>query len=102
MQLLQFTDSHSIFSALESEKEKPPTDKGSTYHHAFLEECLTLGILTRLYWIDTRDMVMDGLTKGSTLRQALHDFMDGTWTIVHPHKSLHRKVSEAMSSTSFL
>ena len=40
--------------------------------------------LIRSYnWIDTRDMVADGLTKGSSDRTLLSAVMDGSYTLEH-------------------
>ncbi len=91
MEMHQFTDSMSIFSSLESLKEKPPADKGTTFHYAFLEECLNKGIIAQFHWIDTRDMCMDGFTKGSIPRDAIDMVMKGRWMLQLPRKTLQRK-----------
>ncbi len=42
-------------------------------------------MLRSLYWLDTRDMIADGLTKGSVDRRALQKLANlSNWTTVHP------------------
>ena len=47
--------------------------------------CSTIKVLTALAWIDTRDMLADGLTKGAVGRAALHTLMDGHMLLSHEH-----------------
>ena len=52
----------------------------------YLRELLDNRILTAICWVDTRDMLADGATKGSIDRSQLHSCMSGTSTIAHELK----------------
>ena len=71
MPLHIFTDSYSIFSYLKAAHLKFPAEKSTYIHLAFIKECLDVGALCSLTWIDTRDMVVDGMTKGLAGRAPL-------------------------------
>ena len=47
---------------------------------------MDLTVISQLSWIDTRDMLADGLTKGSVDRSALHTVMAGTMKLNHPYE----------------
>ena len=57
------------------------------FHLAHLKEGIDLGIIKRFVWTDTRDMLADGLTKGSIDRAVLHLAMQGLWMIRNPVNS---------------
>jgi hypothetical protein len=78
-----FTDSHSIYSYMKALHLKFPADKGTFFHLAYMREALASGLLRSLTWLDTRDMVVDGLTKGMLDRSALHRLMAGVWQLQH-------------------
>ena len=77
------TDSFSIYSYLRTQHLKFPTDKGTFYHLAHLHQACERQLLQKLTWVDTRDMVMDGMTKGKLDRKTLKELMNGTWKIEH-------------------
>ena len=83
-----FTDSGSLYSYLEADHLKFPSDKGTFFHLAYLRELLSNGVLRDYYWIDTRDMCVDGMTKGRLDRQVLHELMAGRWKLCHESKSI--------------
>ena len=72
---------------------KTPAEKGLLSHVQFVRELLDTKVLTALMWIDTRDMLSDGLTKGSVDRQALQDAMDGYHKFLHEFKVWSSKLS---------
>ena len=78
-----FTDSYSIFSYLRTEHLKFPTDKGTFFHLAHLHQACARQLLRTVTWVDTRDMVMDGMTKGKIDRKTLHELMAGRWKLEH-------------------
>ena len=86
LELDAFTDSYSIFSYPRSQHLKMPADKSTFYHLAHLREVLDRHLVNRYIWIDTRDMVMDGMTKGLADRLALQAFMKGSWKIEHKYE----------------
>ena len=74
------TDSYSIFSCLAAAHLKLPAEKGTYYHLAYLREKLESTLIGSYTWVDTRDMVADGLTKGRADRTSLINLMQGLST----------------------
>ena len=97
MQIEALTDSYSIFSYLAAAHPKLPAEKSTYYHLAYLREKLVCGLIRSYNWTDTRDMVADGLTKGSADRSALSAIMDGRY---HLHHLVHEYKEPASSATS--
>ena len=68
-----------------------PSERHTLYHAQWIRQLLDRGILSGLWWIDTRDMLSDCLTKGSIDKKALRDAQGaGLWRLVHPAKSFRR------------
>ena len=95
LKLDMLTDSFSIFSYLRSLHLKFPSERGTLFHLAHLREALVLGIVSQYTWCDTRDMVADGLTKGSVDRELVVRFMAGIYLPRH-----RREVYSALVNTS--
>lgn len=70
-------DAMSIFSAITATQIKIPADSSLLSHLQYLRELLDHQVLNVFWWIDTRDMRADGLTKGAIDRVALHTAMEG-------------------------
>ena len=87
MPLRIYTDSYSIFSYLRAAHLRFPAEKSSFLHLAFLKECLQHGVLESITWVDTRDMCVDGMTKGMADRTPLHRLMSGSWRLQHASES---------------
>ena len=50
-----------------------------------MREHMSCRRIRTLYWIDTRDMLADGLNKGAVSRKALLKALtQGVWIVVHP------------------
>ena len=77
------TDSYSIFSYLAAAHLKLPAEKSTYYHLAYLREKLGSRHIRSYNWTDTRDMVADGLTKGTADRAPLASIMDGIYDLQH-------------------
>ena len=60
-------------------------------HIQFVRELLDRGVFQAMCWLDTRDMLADGLTKGCVDRSLLHQAMDGHFTFKHEVKVWTRK-----------
>ena len=60
-----FVDAMSVHAAVTSTFVKTPAEKSLLCHVQFRRETLDRKTLISLIWIDTRDMVSDGLTKGA-------------------------------------
>ena len=70
---------------------KIPAEKGLWSHVQYLRELLDTGVISELWWLDTRDMHSDGLTKGSVDRAALHAIMEGSVSYKHEYHSWQPK-----------
>ena len=79
-------DAMSVFAAITATFVKHPAEKGLLSHVQFVRELLDNHVLSALLWIDTRDMLADGLTKGAVDRADLHAIMRGELTFRHEFK----------------
>ena len=86
-----YTDSYSIFSYLHAQHLKFPTEKGTYFHLAYLPELLEKGVISSYTWVDTHDMFVDGMTKGSLDRAALVSIMHGQWTLRHKYETHYER-----------
>ena len=64
-------DAKSVFDSVAAETVRTPADRHLLLHALAVREFLDDGRLRRLYWLDTFDMMADGLTKGAVDRAAL-------------------------------
>ena len=55
-------------------------------------------VLKRFYWIDTRDMCVDGMTKGKLDRLPLHQLMAGVWRLRHAVKVIRAEDMQAIAT----
>ena len=79
-------DAESVFSAIAANPIKTPAERSLLIQLQWLKELLERGIISRVVWCDTRDMVADALTKGSISRDALHSICAGMLSIVRKYK----------------
>jgi len=78
-------DARSIYDAVAREGEVlTGSDPSLTMHVKSLKEKILSGQISQFIWIDNRDMVADGLTKGKAPRDALLLFCLGRWPVQHP------------------
>ena len=73
----------SVFAAVTATFVKIPAEKSLLSHVQYLRELLDTKVLEALIWIDTRDMIADGMTKGAVDREAIHQCMRGVWQLQH-------------------
>jgi hypothetical protein len=99
VRLLLALDAMSVFAAATATQVKVPAEKSLLSHVQYLRELLDLGILEQLSWWDTRDMVSDGLTKGSVDRIALHAVMQGFLKLAQPVKVWSSKLPSLTPNT---
>ena len=57
-----YVDAMSVFAAVTAVFIKTPAEKSLLCHAQFLRELLDHGVLAAIVWLDTRDMLSDGLT----------------------------------------
>ena len=80
-------DAESVFKSITSRDLKTPTEKTLLGHVCWIREALRLGLITKVQWCDTRDMLADGHTKGSVDRAGLVEAMSGRQTFRYEIKS---------------
>jgi len=90
--MIMHIDALSVFAAITATFVKAPAEKGLLNHIQFIRELLDTHVLFALLWIDTRDMLSDGLTKGSVDRAQLHACMDGYFKLLHEPKIWSSKI----------
>ena len=77
-------DARGVFDSLVSEQSRC-SEAGLIMTLLALKESLRSQLLSRLWWIDTRDMLADGLTKGTVPRRGLMSFCSqGVWNLTQP------------------
>ena len=67
-----YLDALSVHAAMTSTFVNIPADNSVICHVQYIRELLDLMIVIALFWCDTRDMLADGLAKGSVDRKSLH------------------------------
>ena len=67
------TDNQVLFSSVSAERLNVPTEPHLLYLLRALRDRIDSGTVKALWWIDTRDMISDALTKGGLNRQPLLD-----------------------------
>ena len=85
--MILYIDALSVFAAATAVFSKTPADQSVLCHLHYLREMLEYDVLRLLVWVDTRDMLADGLTKGSVDRIVLRDAMDGAVMLTHECKA---------------
>ena len=64
-------DAKSVYDALASDPIRIPTEKSLYIHLLAMSDLIKRGVLTKVWWIDTKDMASDALTKGSIDREVV-------------------------------
>ena len=92
MPMVLMIDALSVFAAITATYIKHPAEKSLLSHIQFIREMLDSGVLDALLWIDTRDMLADGLTKGTIDRADLHQAMQGYRQFKHDFRIWQSKL----------
>ena len=87
VKLSLYVDAMTVYAAVTATFVKIPAEKSLLSHIQYIRELLDTKVLEAMVWLDTRDMVADGLTKGSVDRDALHACMNGIWLLQHSAQS---------------
>ena len=94
-------DARSVFDSATAQQVRTPADKQLMLHVRALREQLEDGLIDVLYWIDTEDMLPDGMTKGTIDRKPLLALGgEGVWSIRHDNpvfKVLKKDQDETVS-----
>jgi len=76
-------DAKSVYDALAADPIRVPTEKSLYIHLLAMSDLIRRGVLTKVWWIDTKDMAADALTKGSIDRDVVMQLSDtGMWDFV--------------------
>ena len=86
MKLALYVDAMSVFAAVTATFLKIPAEKSLLSHVQYIWELLDTHVLEARLWIDTRDVIADGLTRGSVDREAIDSVLRGSWDIAHTCK----------------
>jgi len=86
VKLVLYVDAMSVYAAVTATNIKAPAEKSLLSHVQFLREMLEHKLLAALVWLDTRDMLADGLTKGTVERDVLQAAMAGLLHLRHENK----------------
>ena len=81
--MVVYIDAMSVYAAVTATFVKTPAEKSLLCPVHCLREMLDNGVVSALIWLDARDMLSDGLTKGAVSRDALMIIMDGQITFAH-------------------
>ena len=77
-------DARSVFDSLRAEEIRPPTEISLVMMLCQLKEAMLTHTLKGLHWVDTHDMLADGLNKGACSRESLVKFgQTGEWNLLH-------------------
>ena len=74
-QLELAVDAKSVYTAVEAKETKVPSESSLLSSIQAARKLFDMKRLRRLHWIDTRDMIADGLNKGAVNRQAIQDVL---------------------------
>jgi hypothetical protein len=78
-------DCRSLYDSLRQPELRTPSESSLVMVLHQIKELLVCGALSALWWIDTHDMISDGLNKGAVGRKPLLLVAStGEWTLVHP------------------
>ena len=75
-------DARSVFDCIAAIESKHGADPSLVYHVRVLKDLCDKMVVEWLVWCDTRDMIVDALTKGAIDRAALNNFKNsGLWKV---------------------
>ena len=85
-------DAKSVYESIVKADLKTPAEKSLVNILGQMREHMTTQRIRRLWWIDTRDMLADGLNKGAVSRKALLTALTkGIWHVIHPSVNILSK-----------
>ena len=82
-------DAYSVFAAVTNTDVKLPLEESLVVIVMAIREQFSIGMLTRLWWCSTDDMLSDGLTKGAVMREPLLKALtEGRWQLFKEVKQM--------------
>ena len=98
-----FTDCRSVFDALANEDTKTPTESSLILILHMIKELMLAHVVKYVTWINTLDMLADGLTKGGVSRKAIFEFSkEGRWLLKHECRTHTEKQKRPVGSSFML
>lgn len=92
-------DARSVFDSLVQDEIRPPSEVSLVMMLCGIKESMRTGSLRRLFWVDTKDMVADGLNKGAVSREALLMLgQTGIWSIAYAPVGFTEKIYQPVRS----
>ena len=77
-------DAMSVYAAVTANIVKAPAEKSLPPHVQFVRELLDKGSIRALIWLDTHDMIADGMTKGRISQTVIRTAQEkGCWNPEH-------------------
>ena len=77
-------DARAVYDAVSATDTCEPAGSSLKLHLLSVRNRMESGIIRRLHWVDTRDMLADGLTKGGIDKQLLHQVRNNCrFKVVH-------------------
>ena len=78
-------DARSVSAAVTAPNVRVPAEPSLLLHVCWLRDLLVKKRLKYLFWVDTRSMLADALTKGSCSRELIQSAMSGTLKMDQPY-----------------
>ena len=92
-------DAKSVFRAVGNENFRYPTEKSLLSHISWVKQLVILKIIAILGWVNTRDMIADGMTKGSIDRTQLIEAIRGYVKRLHPVELMKTRGTRPLAGT---
>ena len=84
-------DAKAVHDSIRASHACEPAESSLKLHLISVRDRMAHGLIRRFYWVDTRDMLADGLTKGGIDRLFLHRCRNGCKYVVKRHFEPHSK-----------
>ena len=93
-------DARAVYDAVAATDACEPAESSLKLHLIPVRDRMTQGLIRKFFWVDTRDMLADGLTKGGIDRTLLHNVSDDCrYKCVHDALSHEKKKGIVGSAT---
>ena len=98
--MVLYIDAMSVYAAITALQIKVPADSSVLCYLQYLRELMEHRVLHALVWVDTRDMLADGMTKGAVERKDIHAVMNGDVKNSHQMKLWKPRVGSSSGVTA--
>ena len=85
-------DARALFDAVASADACTPLECSLKLHLMDIRDKLVNGIIKRLFWADTRDMVADCMTKGGVMRTMIQNLCEKGLISLRQEFKVHTKI----------